>query len=323
MVIEKEVKEEIKQVEKTSKKIMKNYWAVSTIILAIVIVLLFSFGNFSSIGKEKAGKKVVDFLNARVGGGVELINVTNQGVIYEVFVSYQSQNIPLYITKDGKNLVQGLVPLTDTNQETIPQNQQQAPVELPKSDKPIVDLYVMSFCPYGNEAEKTMQPVYDLLKNKIDFNVHFIVSVDGTTVQSLHGQKEVDQNEREACVLNESGKDKWMLFASYVNNNCGSDGSCWEDAAKAASLDVNKIKSCVTSKGLNLMKSEAAASDAANANGSPTLIINGVESSSVYQYGDSNAYKETICSACTTAPAECSQELTVGASTTPTGSCPT
>jgi len=202
-----------------------------------------------------------------------------------------------------------------------PATQPQASAEPVKSDKPVVDLYVMSFCPYGNQAEDTMLPVYDALKSKTDFRVHFIVSVDGNNVQSLHGAKEVTEDEKEACVLKEYGNDAWFKVATYVNTNCGSTGACFADAAKAASVDTAKVDACVAANGVSLMSANEAASNAAGASGSPTLIINGVKSNSVYQYGNSEAYKTAICSAFNTAPSECAVQLSANTSTTQGGSC--
>ncbi|MFA5931397.1 MAG: hypothetical protein WC821_03730 [archaeon] len=190
-----------------------------------------------------------------------------------------------------------------------------------KSDKPVVDLYVMSFCPYGNKAEDTMKPVFDLLASKVTFNVHYIVNVSGTNVQSLHGAPEVVQNEREACVLKNYDLNKWFEFATYVNTNCGSNGSCWEAGAKTLGIDTAKISNCVTTEGVALMQANADASNAANANGSPTLLINGVSSTAVYQYGNSEAYKQAICSAFNTAPSECETVLSGSTSTAAGGSC--
>lgn len=45
-----------------------------------------------------------------------------------------------------------------------------------KSAKPEVKFFVMSFCPYGNRAEEGLEPVYQLLKNKVDFKPQYIVS---------------------------------------------------------------------------------------------------------------------------------------------------
>ncbi|MBU3941884.1 MAG: hypothetical protein KKF74_03150, partial [Nanoarchaeota archaeon] len=44
---------------------------------------------------------------------------------------------------------------------------------MPKKDKPEVELFVMSHCPYGTQIEKGMLPVARLLGDKIDFNIRF------------------------------------------------------------------------------------------------------------------------------------------------------
>jgi hypothetical protein len=128
------------------------------------------------------------------------------------------------------------------------------------------------------------------------------------------------------CVKENYGLDAFWKFISYVNQNCGSNGACWKDAAKAANADSAKIESCVAAKGLDYMKAEAAASDAAGAQGSPTMIINGVETSSVYKYGQPNAYLKAICDSFTTAPAACAKVInstSAAAAATSGGSCNT
>jgi hypothetical protein len=313
---QKESKKEDKKIAKYFKK--KESWMVISGIL-LLLLLFFVFVNMP-LTKTVAGNKLVEFLNSRVGGGVTLESVKSVGNVYEVTVLYQSQSIPVYISKDGKYFIQGLTEITPSDSSADSGNGDDLE-EIPQTDKPIVDLYVMSFCPYGNKAEDTMLPVYNLLKNKVDFNVRYIVSVSGTSVNSLHGQAEVDQNERELCVLSNYGEDKFWSFMTYVNANCGSDGSCWETAAKNLSMDVNKIKTCVSSKGLDLMKAEAKISGENGVSGSPTMFVNGVGSSSVYQYGNPEVYKQVICSAFSDAPAECSQVLSSDAATSTGGSC--
>jgi glutaredoxin len=163
----------------------------------------------------------------------------------------------------------------EKQKEAAKKQEEESNKEVPKTDKPKVDLFVMSFCPYGNKSEDTLKSVYALLKNKVEFNFHYIVTVEGDKVQSLHGEKEVAQNEREACVLKDYGKDKWFDFVAYVNKNCGSDGACWEAGAKILGINSVKVSACVAADGLALMKANAEISDQAGATGSPTLMING------------------------------------------------
>ena len=329
MVDKKTEKKEKKQDKKNSSNflssIKKNPWIISTVLLAIIVLAVILVGNTCSVdavSKQEAGENIVSYLNSQTGGGVTLDSVEEEGSFYKVSVSYQGNSIPVYVTKDGENFVQQPIPITgEATQENS--NTQQETEELPKTDKPVVDLYVMSFCPYGNEAEDTMLPVYNVLKDKVDFNVNYIVSVSGDSVQSLHGQPEVDQNIREICVREEYGEDKFWEFITYVNENCGSKGECWEDAAQEINADTSVIQSCVDERGLDLMKEEAQKSQEAGASGSPTLIINEVKSKAVYNYGDSNSYKEVICSAFTedSMPEECADSLESSGSNVAAGSC--
>lgn len=310
-----------------SDKIKQNPWLISTVVLAIALAIVLAFALFgggitgNAVSERTIGDKAVNFINSQIlqgQGTVTLDSVSKKNGLYEVVVSYQGQSVSTYFTSDGEYyLGTQISPLT----ANVVSDSAQTTTEVPKSDKPKVELFVMSFCPYGNRAEDTMLPVYNLLKDKVDWGIHYIVGTSGGAVQSLHGQPEVDQNEREACVLSNSGICKWWTFVNYVNTNCGSDGNCWEVGAKAVGLNIADIKSCVSSKGLSLMQAEETASNAAGAQGSPTLIINGVQTNAVYQYGNSEAYKQAICNAFNEAPAECSQALSAATSPSASGSC--
>lgn len=311
------------------------------LVLAVLVVtgcsrpLIPLKGSSGDLGKDEVKTKLETFINENLmqpGMKAEVKNVVSENGLYKATVSVgEGQEIDSYITKDGKIFFPDAINVEEIEKKVQEMKAQQQNAdatadvqkEIPKTDKPTVDLYVMSFCPFGNKAEDTLKSVYDLLKNKVNFNFHYIVTIDGDNVTSLHGEKEVAQNEREACVLKNYGKDKWFSFVSYVNSNCGSDGACWEAGAKSVGVDSIKISACVGSQGVALMKENGKASVAAGANGSPTMIVNGVTSKVVYQYGNSETYKQEICGAFKKAPAECSKTLSTATTTAQGGSCAT
>lgn len=304
---------------------MKKIYLSGILTLAVILIAGCDYKvtkKDTGIGTE-AAKAKVEKLIADSGGTATVKEATEDGDLYRIVVNANGQDQPVYITKNGTKFIQQAVSFEDIEKQKAEAKKQEEELnkEIPKNDNPAVDLYVMSFCPYGNKAEDTLKPVYNLLKDKADFNFHYIVTASGDRITSLHGQPEVDQNEREACVLKNYGGGKWIDFATYVNANCGSDGSCWEIGAKNNGIDTSKINSCVSSEGTALMKADAEASNSAGASGSPTMVINGVQTKTVYQYGNPNAYKEMICGAFNAAPAECSQELSAQTSTTQGGSC--
>ena len=70
--------------------------------------------------------------------------------------------------------------------------------------KPTLELFVMSYCLFGIEAEESIIPIVKKLKDKIDFKLRFIAaekdtisSQDITPFISLHGYLEVAENIRQ------------------------------------------------------------------------------------------------------------------------------
>lgn len=320
----KEVKKEKDEYREVSKefRLPKNKYKTFTIALIIILVVSIFTGGFGikerGISESRATTLVSDYIEKALNVKPEISDFKKAPGFYQFKISLMGQEFTSCLSTDGKHLISNCAGIDLTQQ--IPEQQQQPAPEIPKKEKPIVDLFVMSFCPYGNKAEDTMLSVYELLKEKVDWNIHYIVDVNGDNVRSLHGQPETDQNIREVCVLNEYGLSKLWKFMTYVNKNCGSDGSCWEKAAEETKISADKIQTCFEEKGLELMKKEAEATNKAGASGSPTMVINGVKSTAVYQYGNSEAYKQEICSAFTAPPKEC-EELLSAAQTTAGGSC--
>ena len=306
--------------EKTAKK--PNYWTVSTFVLGALLVASIAFGGAltgNSITADAAGKKTIDYINNNLvqpGTIVSLVSTKDVGGLYEVTTTYQGQDIKVYASKDGKMLfLSQYVDMSGNGAAKEPSTS----TTVPKTDKPTVQLFVMSFCPYGQQAEKAMKPVADLLGSAVTIEPHFIVSVSGTTVNSLHGQYEVNEDMRQAVILKHYGNAVFWNYVDYIDNKCTKDNidTCWKDAAKAANIDTAKVEGWVASEGLELMKAEAALAEQNSVSGSPTLIINGV----VYS-GDRTAdgYKQGICSAFNTAPAACSQALSATGSAA-SGNC--
>jgi 2-hydroxychromene-2-carboxylate isomerase len=199
-------------------------------------------------------------------------------------------------------------------------------------NKPQIDFFVMSYCPYGNQAEIGIEPVYRLLKGKADFNPRYVIyenyggggpdyCLDSGKICSMHGIQELNQNIREACVGKYMGVDKWFDFALAMNDKCTykNADSCWEAVAKELKLDVNKIKTCEKDEGLALMRADKALGDKLAVQGSPSVFIDGQS----YNGGRTpEAYKQGLCAAFTNKPAECNTALAGEANAAPAaGSC--
>jgi hypothetical protein len=185
---------------KFGNKIKKNPWILISLILGIAVIILL-YLNFSGgttgnvISESEAGDTIIEYLNAQTGGGVEYVSTEDIGNLYEINVNYQGQDIPVYVTKDGEYFVQGAIPLT--GQVTAPNQNQQPPADVVKSDKPQVELFVMTHCPYGTQAEKGYVPVIELLGDKIDSSVKFVHYF-------LHDPEEIE-TPIQICIREEQG----------------------------------------------------------------------------------------------------------------------
>ncbi|HLD54974.1 MAG TPA: hypothetical protein VJB35_01815, partial [Candidatus Nanoarchaeia archaeon] len=182
-VIKQEECKEDKSKGNLTDKFRENPWMLSTIVLSVLVIILLA-GNFkmtggaimtgSTISDLDAGQKIIDFANSQTGGGVELVSskLLENG-LYEVTVSYNGNNIPLYLTADGTSLVQGVTPLDSLEQQATTQKRSTS-TEVPKSDKPLAELFVMTHCPYGTQAEKGFIPAMRTLSSVADVKIRFV-----------------------------------------------------------------------------------------------------------------------------------------------------
>ncbi len=159
-------------------------------------------------------------------------------------------------------------------------------IVIPKRERPEIILGVMSFCPFGNEAENRLLNLLDkyIKENKIDFKIVYIISkvCNNKTLDcfsSLHGKEELLQDIREYCVYKKYGFEKWKDFVLEVNKECSlSDlNTCWKEVAKKVGLNVSEIEECVKNKGYEIAEELYNLSRKYDISASPTLIINGVK----------------------------------------------
>jgi len=237
-------------------------------------------------------------LNARTGGGVEYVSNEDIGELYEVLVLYKGDEIPVHVTKDGEYFVQGAVPMADATEAG--QSTTQQPTEVPKSDKPEVELFIMSYCPYGTQAEKGILPVVALLGDKIDFKLRMVHYI-------LHGEKEDLENKRELCIREEQGQDKLNKYlVCILDSENPQEPADVTECEKEAGIDSAKLQTCMDTNADNYFAADSELSEGYDVRGSPTLIINGVQSNA----GRSPAsYLAGICAAFNDSPEECSEEL--------------
>lgn len=294
-----------------------NVWLISSVILGIAVIILLGIIFFKGgltgnvVSENEAGNVIVSYLNAQTGGGVEFVSSTDKGYLYEVKVKYQGQEIPVYSTKDGKYFIQSAVPLTDQpvmgNNVANSNTNANAPQGVAKSDKPVAEAFIFSYCPYGLQFEKALFSAYDLLKDKVDFRI--------VAIGAMHGEFEHIESLRQISIEQTYGKDKLFSYLKEfdINNNIGScrgDESCLNkylpDIYKKLSIDKTKVENYMKSDAEKIYNEQNARANSLGVGGSPTFVVNGVQ---VQVNRDSNSIKEAVCNAFNNKPSECSQSL--------------
>ena len=199
-----------------------------------------------------------------------------------------------------------------------------------KSSRPKVELFIMSFCPFGRQSMKLMIPVYHALKDYIDFDVHFVVSKgnDSSCYEgycSMHGFNETIEDVRELCIKEIYGIDKLLGYYSCELYKCAYSNitTCWKVCAREAGIDVERIEKCVEEEGGKLLKREYELNEKYGVSGSPTLVINGVaiESRIEGKHRSVNGYKDLICRFFITKPKVCFSRLSESSEGAAPGTC--
>lgn len=219
----------------------------------------------------------------------------------------------LYLKGDKKTDSSDKVsPVAAVNQDAQ-QPQAATPVSVTKSDRPKVELFVMSYCPFGLQMEKAYLPAWNLLKNKADIDVKFVS-------YAMHGLKEVEENTRQYCIeQNQPAK-----FQSYLTCFTGKDD--YKGCLATAGISEGSLTSCINAtnakyKTLDKYNDQTTwlsgrypvfpinedLNTKYGVQGSPTLVINGAQVDGVNRTAES--VKQAICAAFNTPPAECGTTL--------------
>jgi len=320
-----EEKKESESVQVTHKKInltekfRENPWILTTLIcgvLSIVLLVWVITGGITGnvISKNQVGEKLLEYYTTQGVTGLTLNSVKDVSGIYEVDFNYNDGIVPMYVTKDG-TLVGSLSEIDLTGKATS--NPSSSTTEVPKTDRPTVELYVFTYCPYGTQMEKAMIPAIKLLKDKIDFKIR--------QIGAMHGDYEKVEAERQLCI-EKNYPDKFLdyvlVFAESTEiGSCSGDATCLVPKLNALyakfGIDSSKINSCMASEGETLYNAEVSNANSKGVSGSPTLIINGVNAQASRS---PEGVKGVICEAFNNVPSECSQTLSTSQSSAGFGS---
>lgn len=313
-------------VHKESAKAKPNvymYVSIGLFILLVIVSYMAFSNNGDSVGttidksevnnymetqltKLFAGRATVAVSSVSEEKGMYVVNMTINGDSGE-------EQVTTYVTKDGQYMF--LQPLDLQN---IPDGLDQAPqqtTEVTKTDKPKVELFIMSYCPYGLQAEKAMLPVMSLLKDDAEMSIRFVS-------YAMHGEEEVYENLRQYCIQEQDQNE----FIKYLT--CFVEKDDYNACLANVNIDEDKLKTCMDdtdtmfsiSANLNNQSTwigryppfniDKTLNDLYGVQGSPTLVINGAQ---VNVNRSPEAYKIAVCNAFNVMPDVCSTTLSTSA----------
>ena len=317
------------------KRFMENkmYLVVAVLGVALVFTIIYASGAFTGLvvapdvmSADEAGQKTLEFVNSYLltDAQATLNSVEMESGIYKVFTNIDGQEVPIYATMDGKFIIlpQGIIDVDeyiDTMEATENQPSPTTGEAIPKSDKPVVQLFIWSYCPYGVQAQGPMAEVASLLGNDADFRTELYY--DG------HGAYETQQNKIQACIQEVDKEKYWEYAAGFVKDiypNCGNsrDVECDKDESvklmKSLGIDDSAVMSCVEERGEELIAEHRTRAGTYGVTGSPSTVINGLK---VNVARNAEAFKAAICSSFNTPPEECDETLSAQSATTGAATC--
>ena len=322
--------------KRSSKKSRLSAMQTWQVVAAGLFVLIAGVGIWgvsnakgSSTDVQQLAEDMVEFVNLHLlqGQTASLEGVGEVHGVVQLNLSIGGKSYTSYATKDGSLFFVSGISVDAMQRETPAPSPKP---DVPKSDRPVVELFVISHCPFGTQMEKGLLPVLELLGERIDFQLKFVN-------YAMHGEKEVIEQTYQYCIQKEF-PDK---LEPYLH--CFLDKADREGCLDKVGIDRSALEECyrATDEQYNITGLFADRStwsggrfppypiyDADNAKygvrGSPTLVINGRQVSTAR---DPASLLATICAAFNSPPEECSTQLSsatpspgFGFSTTASGS---
>jgi hypothetical protein len=316
--MENETKKDNKSIKKCCQKMDKKkiiFISISAIVLILLGTLISKLSpNPNALGIEEAKIKAEIFINENLmmpGTKANITEIIKEYGLYKIMVDVGSgEIIESYISQDGKLFFPQSINIQEYEDlyGTPPTSTEVSN----KQDRPYIELFVMSHCPYGIQMEKALLPVISLLDNYLDFELKFNSYI-------MHEKEEIDEQLNQYCIQKEN-PEKLIDYLNCFNKTSESDSCLTETGINKAQISTcagntdqeYKITESYNDKSTWLMETYPIFTiyqednDRYGVEGSPTLIIN---EELVDTTRDSQSLLNLVCSSFVNQPEECQTEL--------------
>lgn len=276
----------------------------------------------TKLSETEIENKTLEFINKYLidNNTAKITEINDKSGVYELKVEIEGTDTSTvsYVSYDGELFFfDGLnIKEFEKEMEKIKQQQEEAinieeqiTKEVPKTDKPVVEVFIMTHCPFGTQIQKGFLPVIEKLGDKIDFEFKFCD-------YSMRGEIEIKEQLIQYCIA-ETQEDKLITYLQCFLAEEDQTENCLNE------VNINKtiLDQCISETDEKHEITEKLADqttwrngrfplfpihqeevDKYNITGSPTIIINGVE---VKTNRDPRSLMQTICNAFTIEIEEC------------------
>lgn len=318
-------------------KLNRQSILIGVTVLAVVVtgILIFlnssssnalSFLNLNFLSSPKAiAQKSVDYLNSSMlqQGQTATLNSFSQesGVIkvnLKITSAEGSKDYDSYVTRDGKLFFPDALVIDLGKRQQSGSASNKTPITLAKVEKPILEAYVVSGCPFGLQMQRAMASAVKSVPTLAQYiKLRYIGAVENGVITAMHGDEEAKENLRQICIRDEQQSKYWAYVSCYMQKSAGTaaNGVPYGDTKTcqtATGIDTAKLNACVANKnrGLAYAKEDFDLNAKYSIQGSPTLILNGTHISE-FDFGGRSAdtIRNLICSSSSTVPDFCSTTL--------------
>ena len=321
--MDKEKKDSLKEEKKSDKKKMDKkkliFVAISGVVLVVLGLLVFKLSPKKNVlGIDEAKIKAENFINDNLmlpGTKATIKDISEEYGLYKLSIDLGSAGtgelIDSYISRDGELFFPQSININDYKNGSNTTSQEASEVSN-KNNKPVIELFVMSQCPYGVQMEKGLIPVLEALGNSVDFTLKF-------NSYAMHDKVELDEEMTQYCIQKNDNNKLFSYLNCFVKS--GDSNSC----LKEAGIDNNSISKCVSdtdkeykiTEGYNDQSTWLQGSYPVfpiyeedntkyGVEGSPTLIINGEK---VTANRDPQSLLTLVCSGFNKTPDTCQTQL--------------
>ncbi|MBS3071512.1 thioredoxin domain-containing protein [Candidatus Pacearchaeota archaeon] len=286
--------------------VRKNPWILSSVVIAVVLVLVLVFGRGGTggISASVAGESLVNFINSQGQGSASLVSSDREGQLYKVVVNYNGDEVPVFVTLDGKYLIVDPVPLSGTAVEgtgdaagtDTPTNTGER-VTVETGDSPVLgdvnaQVTIVEFsdyeCPYCGRHFSETYP--QLVKNYIDTGKAKLIFMDYPLSFHPNAQKAAEAARCFGAQKGDSGYFK-MHDKLYQNQQALSIEN-YKKWARELGANGAKFDACLDSNEFaDEVQANLAYGSSLGVSGTPGFFINGVRVEGAQPY---SVFKQII-----------------------------